>query len=429
MTSRSGPCRRSSSSTRRGALRSLITVTSVASQGGVAVMTGYFGLLTVAAWRAVATGRHRTAPAAPPKHRFVILVPAHDEERLIGSTVASLMALDYPPALRSVHVVADNCTDATATIARAHGAEVHERTAPDEPGKGPALRWLLARLWARDEPHDAVVIIDADTTASADFLRVMDAKLSAGASAVQAYYAVRDEGSSGAVGFRAAALAVRHYLRPLGRTELGGASGLYGNGMVFRADVLRARAFTNHLTEDIEYQLELLLEGTKVAFAPDARVEAEMPTTVAGSRTQHERWERGRIEMARRFVPRLLRRSITSGPAGRFAYVDAAMDQLLPPFSLIAAATVASGGLAVLRALFAPSRAARRGVATAAVLAVIQAAHVMSGLKMVDAPASVYRSLLSAPKMVWWKLGLWLRVLKPSQDVSWVRTQRNEESA
>jgi len=116
VTSRSGPCRRSSSSTRRGALRSLITVTSVASQGGVAVMTGYFGLLTVAAWRAVATGRHRTAPAAPPKHRFVILVPAHDEERLIGSTVASLMALDYPPALRSVHVVADNCSDATATV-------------------------------------------------------------------------------------------------------------------------------------------------------------------------------------------------------------------------------------------------------------------------------------------------------------------------
>ncbi len=188
--------------------------------------------------------------------------------------------------------------------------EVHERTAPDDGGKGPALQWLLTRLRDRDEPHDAVVIVDADTTVNPAFLRVMDAKLASGAQAVQSYYAVRDAEATPVTAFRAAALAARHYLRPLGRTVAGGSCGLYGNGMVFDTDLLHSHGWTNHLTEDIELQLDLLLEGWRVAFAPDAVVEAEMPTTMAASRTQHQRWERGRLELARRYTPRLLRRSV-----------------------------------------------------------------------------------------------------------------------
>ena len=123
---------------------------------------------------------------------------------------------------------------------------------------------------------------------------------------MQGQYRVRDPGASTAAALRSAALALRHHLRPLGRTALGGSCGLFGNGMAFRAEVLRARAWTDHLTEDIELQMELLLEGVLVAYAPDAVVEAEMPTTLEGARTQNERWERGRIELARRYVPRLV---------------------------------------------------------------------------------------------------------------------------
>jgi hypothetical protein len=244
---------------------------------------------------------------------------------------------------------------------------------------------------------------------------------------VQAHYAVRDAGASAATGFRAAALAVRHYVRPLGRTHLGGSTGLFGNGMVFAADVLRRRTFSSHLTEDIEFALELMLEGTRVAFAPDAVVEAEMPTTLEASRTQHERWERGRVEMARHFVPPLARQAVRGGPAGRFAYADAAADQILPPFSLVVLATGAAAALATLAAVVTPGRRSRRGLAAGAAAVAVQSGYVLSGLKMVDAPPAVYRSLASAPRLVLWKAGLWLRILRRPDEVAWVRTTRNED--
>ena len=206
----------------------------------LALLSGYQLLLTAVAARRHARGLDRTLVPDRVHHRFVIVVPAHDEELLIASTVASMRGLDYPEDLFRIHVIADNCSDATAEIARAAGAEVHERFAPDKRGKGPALQWLLQRLWTRGDAHDAVVIVDADSTLSANFLRVMDAKLAEGHRVVQGYYAVRDPGTSWNVGLRYAGFALRHYLRPLARTAFGGSCGLYGNGMAFRSEMFCA---------------------------------------------------------------------------------------------------------------------------------------------------------------------------------------------
>jgi hypothetical protein len=289
------------------------------------------------------------------------------------------------------------------------------------------LRWLLQRLWERDEPHDAIVVVDADTTVGPAFLRVMNARLADGADVVQAFYSVRNPTATPVTSLRFAALAVRHYLRPLGRTWLGSGCGLYGNGMVFRSDVLRRRTFSNHLTEDIELQLDLLLDGTLVAFAPDAVVEAEMPDTAEASRTQNERWERGRIEMARRFVPTLIGRAARGGPAGRVAYADAALDQLVPPFSVMAAMTMVSLVGALVDASFFPSRRSRQGLLLALATATAEGVYVLSGLRMVNSPPSVYRSLLGAPRLVVWKLRLWTRMIVKPEGVAWVRTARNVE--
>jgi cellulose synthase/poly-beta-1,6-N-acetylglucosamine synthase-like glycosyltransferase len=366
------------------------------------------------------------------RHRFAILVPAHDEARLIGATVDSLTALDYPAGLASVHVVADNCADATAAIARTHGAEAHERHDPEHAGKGPALMWLLGRLEQRGDQYDAAVIVDADTIVSTNFLRVMDAKLQTGAQAAQAYYAVRDAEASPLAAFRAAALAARHFLRPLGRTALGGSAGLYGNGMTFRAEVFRRHRWSDHLTEDIELQLELLLEGHPIAFAPDAIVEAEMPTSIDASRSQHERWERGRLEIARRFLPQLVRQAMGAPGPRRLAATDAAFDQLMPPFSVLVAATAAWAMAMTIRAAASPGRRARGVapvVAPVVVVLTVQAAYVLSALKMVSAPMAVYRSLLGAPRLVIWKVHLWLRMLMRRREVEWVRTARNRSSS
>lgn len=408
-----------------------VSLALLVPQSVLAGVVGYLLVLTgVAWWRNRRPARAaRTSAGGASAHRFSILVPAHDEERLIASTVASMRALDYPKDRYAIHVVADNCTDATAAVASAAGAEVHERCSPDNPGKGPALNWLLRRLRERGERHDAVVVVDADSTLSADFLRVMDEHLTRGDRVVQAYYATRDPGSAPAVGLRYAALAMRHYVRPLGRTGIGGSCGLYGNGMVFAADLLEQRAWSAHLTEDIELQLELLLDGQTVAFAPDAIVEAEMPATAAAARSQNERWERGRIELARRFVPRLLRGSGLRRRGQRVAELDAAVDQLVPPFAVLAASSAAATAASVaLCAVRRSSPLARVNVVLAVATVAGQFVHLLAALRMVRAPRTVYRCLLRAPGYVLWKLGLLIRVVSRPNEVAWVRTTRNSEA-
>ena len=195
--------------------------------------------------------------------------------------------------------------------------------------------------------------------------------------------------------------------------------------MVFATAVMRTRRWSDHLTEDSELQLELLEEGIKVAFEPDARVAAEMPATLEGARTQHERWERGRVELARRFVPSLLRRAALGGPGGRVAALDAAMDQAVPPFSVVVAASTLWTAAALTRWTWHPSTRSRRRLLVASGVVVLQAGYVLSALRMVHAPASVYRSLLQAPRMVVWKLAVWSRVIVRRQPMAWVRTARN----
>ena len=391
----------------------------------LAVPVTYLAVLTGAAWYATLTGRPRRNTAGA-GHRIAVLIPAHNEEQVIGETLRAMSALDYPADRHRVHVVADHCTDGTVAIATTAGVEVHEHEGAAR-GKGPALQWAIGRLLDGEEPPGVFVVVDADTVVDPRLLTVIDEAITAGARAVQGQYRVRDPGSSPAAGLRAAALALRHHLRPLGRTTLGASSGLYGNGMAFTADVLRRRDWSGHLTEDVEFQMELLLDGILVEYAPTAVVEAEMPATLSGAQTQNERWERGRLDLARRYVPRLARAATgRSGAAPgalrvpRVAAADAVLDHLVPPLSVLVAATgaVAVAGTA-LRAV-SPTGRPRRGWGLVALLA----GHVVSGLVLARVPRSVYRSFVHAPGMVVWKVRLWVRMLLRRGDVDWIRTAR-----
>ncbi len=392
----------------------------------LAVPVGYLSVVTGAAWVATIAGRGRSARTAhPPATRFAVLIPAHDEEQVLGPTLQAMARLDYPTDLYRVHVVADHCTDRTVEIAREAGVAVHEHTG-DRRGKGPALGWVTRRVLdtgAGEPTPDAFVIVDADTIVDPAFLRELDRAMASGHLAVQGQYRVRDPEESPAAGLRAAALACRHHLRPLGRTALGGSSGLYGNGMAFATDIQRERVWTDHLTEDIEFQMALLLDDVLVAYAPRAVVEAQMPATLAGATTQNERWERGRLELARRYLPALVSRATAPSTRHRIATVDAALDHLVPPLSVLGAAvgavTMASGAVATVR---------RTRWGSGPLLCAALAIHVGSGLVLARAPASVYRSLLHAPAMVLWKVRLWLRMLTRPGEGGWVRTARTEAS-
>ncbi len=376
------------------------------------LLVGYLLFLTLAAF---AVRRRRTGATDDSRRAFAILVPAHNEEAVIGRLLASLNALDYPRDRFDICVVADNCDDSTAQLATSAGARVYERSTQDERAKGFALRWLLEQLEGERRTYDAFVIVDADSILAPNFLQAMNARLARGSRVVQAYYSVLNAEQSAVAGLRYAALAAVHYLRPLGRSAFGWSCGLKGNGMCFEASIFREfswRWFT--LAEDVEFHLALVERGQAVAFAPETWVKADMPVTLQQSASQNSRWEQGRLQLIRQHVPRLLLQGFRHGS---WLQVDAAMEQLIPPLSV----PFALGAISMPAAWLAGAPLIA-GVALACLVG--YAVYLVAALALVGAPLRIYVTLGMAPVYIAWKVGLYARSLLGNRSGAWVRTAR-----
>jgi 1,2-diacylglycerol 3-beta-glucosyltransferase len=375
-----------------------------------AAIATYLGALTCAA----VLIRRSVPPDGPQRRRFAICVPAHNEEVYLPRLLGSIARIRYSPSLIDVHVVADNCLDLTATVARAAGAFVHERVDSERQGKGHALSWLLERVLPN--AYDAYVIVDADSILDENFLAAMDARLDQEAEVIQAFYAVSNADRAPLASLRACALAAIHYVRPLGRAALGLSVGLKGNGMCFsRAVAERFGWRWFGLAEDVESHLTLVAAGVRVHFAPETRVLGEMPTSFRQAKSQNERWEGGRLQALRTRVPHLVLDGLRMRSATR---LDAAAEQLIPPLSLVlsAAGLVAIGGILAGR-----PEVAWIGMVCVSTLV----AHLIVGMVMTGASGRMYAALAVAPLYVLWKLALYGRVLATQDRRSkWIRTDR-----
>lgn len=377
--------------------------------------SGYLAALSALARR----GTPPPPAARPP--RFVVVVPAHDEQRGIGETVRSLLALDYPRSLFRVQVVADNCADETAAAAALAGAEVLVRHDPERRGKGYALRFAFDRVLEAGDA-DALVVVDADTLVSANLLSAFAARLACGAHALQAHYAVRNAQDSWRTRLLALAFAAMHGVRSLARERLSLSCGLRGNGMAFSAALLRRVPHAAwSVVEDLEYGLQLGYAGERVHYVAEAEVRGEMAAGERASRAQRRRWELGRRAIARQHALPLLRRALEQRSA---LLADLAADLLVPPLATLVTWSLAGlSACAVATALGAGPRLAPWlfGVALVSL-----AAHVLRAWSLSGAGARGLADLALAPAYVAWKL---LLKLGPSHRAprEWVRTRRPGE--
>jgi 1,2-diacylglycerol 3-beta-glucosyltransferase len=366
----------------------------------------------------LAAARPRSAPAPVARGgepRVAVLVPAHDEGAGVRATVTSLLALDWSADGLDVVVIADNCSDDTAAHATAAGARVLERADPDRPGKGRALAWALQRLGDGDPRPDAVVVVDADCTATPNLLRAFAARWRDGARAVQSRYLVANADASALTAARAAAFALAADVRSLGKDRLGLSCGLLGTGMGFTWELLREHPWDAFgLAEDVEHHLALVLAGERVRFVDEAAVLSDMPTTAGGAAGQQSRWEAGKAALVRRWTPRLVAAGLRERDPVR---VHAGLELLVPPQSLLAGATVAGGGAALALGRRGPRR-------LAAAMAVAQVAFVAGGMRRAGAPRSAWRGLALAPALVVRKAILYVRIVAGRGPREWVRTER-----
>ncbi|MBK5305568.1 MAG: glycosyltransferase [Frankiaceae bacterium] len=349
--------------------------------------------------------------------RLTVLVPAHDEERGLAATLHSLARCTAPPDGLHVIVVADNCSDTTAEVARRCGVEVWERTSPLR-GKGYALRWAMDRLLAEAESPSAVAIVDADTVVDADFLLVAANRLAQGARAVQGVYrAARPHEAALLTRLTDAAAACQSVLRPRGRARLGGAAKLQGNGMVFATDVLRAVPWDAYgVAEDVGYWIRLLRAGIHPVHEPRCGVESAMPTDVTAARVQRARWETGRVEVVREHRwPALRQAWVQHDPVLAEAVVS---ELVFPPLAPMAGAVAA----AALLTAVGTAADRRAGLRTGAAQGAVLVGHALAGLRVTQAPPQTYLALAAAPGVVAWKI--WTKLAQRGRPGDWQRTPR-----
>lgn len=348
--------------------------------------------------------------------RMAVLIPAHNEEVLITKCLDSLAKLDYPNF--RVYIVADNCNDRTIELATQHGfgqLTVWERNDAYKRGKGYALDWGFQQLILSDDPFDAVVLLDADTMISSQFLKEMAHGLQVGWHVQQGDY--RIDLSEGSWRRRIAFISSSLYMhiRSLGRDRVGLSSGLFGNGICLSRQIVKEigwPAFS--IVEDSEYRAILAIRGIRVRYQPSAQLWAHAPVKLAESNTQRQRWVNGRYQLIRHYVPKLIKAAVQRRDIMPIGVVT---DILLPSFSLQWGAMCAFGVLGIIWGGGWFWRYWCIGVFSLMV-------YIIVGLLIAKVPWRVWLSLFGAPYFLGWALMLDIKQLWCGKEKEWIRTPR-----
>lgn len=274
------------------------------------------------------------------KLRFLILIPAHNEECTLPHTLGSLHKLDYPREHTFIVVVADRCSDATAVIARKHGVNCLERFSGPS-GKGAAIAWAIDELRNQAQYFDALVIIDADTVVDRGLLEAFSDGLNSGHQIQQAYNYLVNPWETPFTRIIAVTSILRNGFFYAGKTRLGLSGMLMGTGMCFSRQVVERYGWTAFsVGEDWEYSISLLLAGERIHFNSMARVLARESRGFKEASPQRLRWASGRYAVTSSSAWVVLR----SGLRLKRPYLlDAALTLVAPNYS--AQATLAIFGV------------------------------------------------------------------------------------
>jgi cellulose synthase/poly-beta-1,6-N-acetylglucosamine synthase-like glycosyltransferase len=370
----------------------------------------------------LAHGGHRASVSAvtrPPDADVAVLIPAHNEAAGIEATLRCLRA-----QLRCgdrVLVVADNCSDDTATLARQAGAEVIERSDAVDRGKGFALDFGVRHLSAR--PPGMVLIVDADCLLDPGAADTLAGLCSSSGRPVQALYEMNAPAAAG-LRARVSAFAwrVRNRVRPLGWWVVGAPCQLMGTGMMFPWPLLRdAPLASGHIAEDVQLGADLALRGKPPLFAPQARVFSTFPDGEAAAASQRRRWEHGNLALMFAHGPRLIAAGLRLADGRLLAL---AADLMVPPLALLVQlqlGLVLLGALAWWLGAGALPLAVSAGSLALLVLSIL-AAWRLAGRDII----ALSELLLTGPAYALRKLPMYAAFLWKRQS-TWVRAKRDGE--
>ncbi|MDX9715173.1 MAG: glycosyltransferase family 2 protein [Dissulfurispiraceae bacterium] len=355
-----------------------------------------------------------------PETRFVIVVPAHNEEKMIARTLASLKSIDYPEHLYRIIVIADNCSDNTVEVASAESVEVYERKSITDLGKGFALSFAIDKI-LQDDFAQAIVIVDADTIVSANLLMEFEYKLREGALVLQAYYGVLNPDASPLTFLFDVGNKIENLLFYAGKSKIGLSALLRGTGMCFARSVFeRVKWASYSVAEDVEFAVELVKRNIPIHFVKNAFVFADQPLTLAQANSQRIRWASGNSFVTKMHALKLIKdgfvtRSMQQIDAG-ITLISQSRPLLL---MLLAAALVFSYSLAVIG-----SQIAVNLTAWAVILCLIFGLYILMGIFLSGITLKRLMYLLIMPVYAVWLVSISIAGIFGFRLSKWVRTQR-----
>lgn len=405
---------------------------------------------------ALLPGRASSWVNSVPRPRIAVLVPAHNEAAGIGTTLETIL-----PQLTDqdrLVIIADNCTDETATIAKRccenqiallanagiaqeqapsertldgiAQAVTHTRTVPkvivverqdpnpEQKGKGYALDYGLRSIEA--DPPDVVVMVDADCIVQQGTIEQIACLAASVARPVQATYLMEQPANPGPKdSISALAFMVKNLVRPSGLARLRLPCLLTGTGMAFPwSAIVKATLASGNIVEDMQLSIDLALAGFAPVFEQEAKVIGRLPQQEQAAQSQRTRWEHGHLQTLLTQVPKLLKAAVVKG---RFDLLTFALDLCIPPLSLLVMIWVVCMGGAFLAGTLGASWMPSILLAIEGQLIFISIASAWAKFGREDFPV---QTLLSVPFYILWKIPLYLAFLIRPQK-KWVRTERD----
>jgi len=236
-------------------------------------------------------------------HKFMVVIPAHNEESVIKNLIDSLHYQNYPKELFDIYVIADNCTDNTARIAEDLGVNVLKRFDETHKTKGYALNWFLSKKIEENADYDAFCVFDSDNIVDKDFLKSMNKKLCQGEEIVQGYRDIKNPTDSWITAGYAIFYWMMNRFYHLARYNLGLSPLINGTGFMVKFDLIKPNGWeTKTLTEDIEFSLINIAKGRKIGWSTSAIVYDEQPLSFTQSWTQRSRWTVGHIQCMKYYL-------------------------------------------------------------------------------------------------------------------------------
>jgi cellulose synthase/poly-beta-1,6-N-acetylglucosamine synthase-like glycosyltransferase len=374
------------------------------------------GMLFIECFAALFPPRqHPEAALASPPH-ITVLIPAHNEAHGISTTLKTIV-----PQLTDqdrLVVIADNCTDETAAIARQLGATVIERQDTERQGKGYALDYGIKHL--ATDPPDIVVLVDADCIVHQGAIAKLAQRANRSKRPTQAIYLLEQppnptpKDTISALAFR-----VKNLVRPCGLNQLGFPCLLTGTGMAFPWSVIRqAPLASNNIVEDMQLGIDLAIAGHPPLFCLDARVTGCLPQQQEATKTQRTRWEHGHLQTLLNQVPQLLTQSVIQR---RVDLCAIALDLVVPPLSLLVMIWVAAMGGTLLAPIVGISWIPAIFVGLEGLLILLSIIGAWTKFCRDDIPV---QTLLTVPFYILWKIPLYFSFLVKPEN-KWIRTERD----